>query len=102
MIMRVRVAFKPEYRSHSDKQRMGKRPVFIHWVEEYIVAHPGRTAEEMPSKEEVLREALDRFGKHEEYRAVLNEWKAAEKEKLMWINVARSLPLEGRRLGLAI
>jgi len=91
----------------NDRQRVGKRPVFAHWIEVYLPAHrddvPTSAACKM-SREEVIEDAKEFFG--HPFARIFDECKEHGLRKMrmekLWANVKRSLksmPVEGVEIG---
>lgn len=71
---------------HNDRQRMGKRPVFRAWMEDFIpkCRAEGRFVAVEASREEIQEEALVRFGVREEFELREREWRMEKHRDEMW------------------
>lgn len=76
---------KKELKSN-DRRRMKFRPAFRIWVEEFLprCRLEGRFSEEPTSRDQILREALDRFQVEAEYRQRLDEHRRETQAAHIW------------------
>ncbi|KAF2448898.1 hypothetical protein P171DRAFT_428889 [Karstenula rhodostoma CBS 690.94] len=88
----------------NDRSRINKRAMFRRFVYEYMPScgkgttttaytenDEPDTKKAAPSRQEVLREALRVFGKHEEYNAILLEHKTQGVEEAIWLQINNSI-----------
>ncbi|KAL1593803.1 hypothetical protein SLS60_010535 [Paraconiothyrium brasiliense] len=94
----------------NDRTRLNKRPMFRRFVLEYMPScgkgTTSRTLTEnrdpdaaIPSRQEVLQEALRMFGKHEEYNAIILEHKTKGVEEALWLQINNSIPSQDAARG---
>jgi hypothetical protein len=93
--------FEGRTEKSNDRTRQNKRPMYRRFVEEYMPAHPGLGGDKQWSRKEVLNEALDMFGKREQYQRMLAEHDARETEEALWTQIRQLLP-ESNTLGVAL
>ncbi|KAF2246180.1 hypothetical protein BU26DRAFT_63936 [Trematosphaeria pertusa] len=94
--------FNSRTENSNDRSRQSKRAMYRRFVENYMPAHVDAGTVNVWTREEVLKEALDRFGKHDEYQAMLAECNAKEAEETLWKQIRESLPVEGPALSLSL
>ena len=94
--------FDARVEKSNDRSRQNKRPMYRRFVEEYMPAHPETGKSKHWTREEVLDEALNTFGKHEQYQAMLAEHNMKEAEEGLWENIRQLLPVTGNSLGVAL
>jgi len=91
----------------NDRARAKKRGMYRRFVSEWVPAHPevGGGKSDGPGRAGVLEEAMEYFGKQEEYRETLARYGAEVREKAFWQDVAAALGKfepKGEALNLAI
>lgn len=87
----------------NDRARHRKRPMFRRFLEEWVPANPDAGLNKpVWTREQVMEEALKTFGKREEYRAMVEEKIAKDKEDALWAKIKALLPLENEQLGEAM
>jgi hypothetical protein len=86
----------------NDRQRYAKRPMYRRFVDEYMPAHQDKGVPSPWTRELVLREALDAFGKHDEYDALMAEHCLKEADEQLWSRVRAALPCAGNSLALTM
>ena len=86
----------------NDRQRYAKRPMYRRFVDEYMPAHQEKGVPSPWMRELVLREALETFGKHDEYAALMAEHHLKEAEEQLWSRVRAVVPCAGNSLALTM
>ena len=66
----------------NDRKRLAQREVYRWFVEEWLSGSDEVGCAGKDGREEVLEEVLSRWGKRDEYRRVLAEWKQERRELL--------------------
>lgn len=62
----------------NDRKRMGQRPVYSRFVSEWLpqrLSGEDECRDAQATREDVMNEVLDRFGKREEYEETLRKWR---------------------------
>jgi hypothetical protein len=96
-------AFESTDEKRRDRRRMSQRPIFRRWVTEYLPKH-----DDMPvrnpdlTREDILEETLDKFGRRPEYDARMAQWRSELAENGLWRRIAATIPLEGDKLNLVM
>lgn len=98
--------FKSFEKEMSDKHKKSKRVMYEAFVREWLPREVelGRLEMSAPclDRQELLEEALERFGKRHEYGKMLQDHCQRLSKDAMWKKIAKVLPLEGTELGQAI
>lgn len=76
---------------HNDRQRMGKRPVFKEWIEEYIpqLRSEGKFSKPQITRDGVRDEAFHVFGVEKVWTERLTEWKLNTHNDQLWRQVIK-------------
>jgi hypothetical protein len=98
----ARRIFDSRVEKSNDRSRQSKRAMYRRFVEEYMPAHSEVGQDKDWTRKGVLDEALDMFGKHEQYQAMLAEHNTKEEEEALWGRIRELLPVEGNSLGEAL
>lgn len=93
---------RPESENHNDRARRAKRGMYRRFVEEWVPAHPEAGAECAWTREAVLEEALDVFGKRAEHDERLAEYRLATREEELWRAIKEKVPRKGVSLALVV
>ncbi|KAF4544192.1 uncharacterized protein LTHEOB_6310 [Lasiodiplodia theobromae] len=93
---------RPESENHNDRARRAKRGMYRRFVEEWVPAHPEAGAACAWTREAVLEEALDVFGKRAEHDERLAEYRLATREEELWRAIKEKVPRKGVSLALVV
>lgn len=89
-----------------DRMRMRKRGQYRAFVEDWLPGHPdagARAGSEPLRREVVMEEALEAFGKREEFEGRMRWFLEERREVTFWESVKRVLPLEdGKKSNLVL
>jgi hypothetical protein len=94
--------FEQRVEKNNDRARQAKRPMYRRFVKEYMPAHMGKNVESTWTRERVLEEAIEMFGKRAEYNAMMEEHNFKEAEEGLWQEVREVVPVEGSSLTMAL
>lgn len=94
--------FETRVEKSNDRSRQAKRPMYQRFVEEFMPAHTGKGATNVWTRQQVLQEALNTFGKHAEYDFMMQQHGLKEAEEDLWKEIRAAIPAEGNSLGLAL
>ncbi|KAJ4346843.1 uncharacterized protein N0V89_010775 [Didymosphaeria variabile] len=96
----------------NDRTRLNKRPMFRRFVHEYMpscgkgtISHTQTENSDpdaekaIPSRQDVLQEALRMFDKHEEYNAIILEHRTKGVEEALWLQINNSIPSQNAARG---
>ena len=87
----------------NDRRRTAMRGMYRRFLHEWVPTHPDVGAGDQTwTREEVLSEALTTFGKHDEYDAIMHDFRIHENEATLWKHIAKCLPLEDSPLGTVL
>lgn len=92
--------FKQRVEKSTDKSRQLKRPMYRHFVEDYMPAHDS-VGKEIWKRQEVLREAIMHFDVQTEYNRKMAVHNAAEEEARLWLEIKAVLPANDKALKAA-
>jgi hypothetical protein len=81
---------------HNDRARQTKRPMYAHFVEDYMPAHTDKNAANVWTRQQVLEEALKTFDKQAEYDTMIDEHQFKEDEETLHAQVKTILPIESK------
>lgn len=93
---------RPESENHNDRARRAKRGMYRRFVDEWVPAHPEAGAECAWTREAVLEEALEVFGKRAEHDERLAEYRLATREEELWRAIKEKVPRKGASLALVV
>lgn len=99
----------------NDRSRITKRAMFRRFVYEYMPScgkstttvsqnkdDDSDTKKVVPSRQEVLRDALSMFDKHTEYNAIILEHKTQGVEEAVWLQINNSISLDNAARGVIL
>ncbi|EEP80063.1 predicted protein [Uncinocarpus reesii 1704] len=88
-------AFLAKFDTANDRQRMKKRPMFQNFIDEWVPAniHLWRDKEPL-TREDIMQQALARFGKQEDYEQRISAWRLKVEEERLWREVASIVAAE--------
>ncbi|OMP85272.1 hypothetical protein BK809_0003942 [Diplodia seriata] len=89
---------RPESENHNDRARRAKRGMYRRFVEDWVPAHPDVGADCAWSRERVLEEALEAFGKREEHDERLAAQRLVWREDALWRAIKETVPRKGDSL----
>ncbi|KAI9696640.1 MAG: hypothetical protein M1820_008089 [Bogoriella megaspora] len=83
-----------EKKNSNDNKRLGKRPQFERFVTEWVPNHRYIWADRVvPSRNQVLQEALDEFGLEQAHNEHLTGWRESRAEICVLEHIAKIIPL---------
>lgn len=93
-----REVFDKREEKSDDRKRQKKRHMYNRFVLDFMSAHPeAGTQNQVWTREQVLEEALNMFGKRSEYEAMMEEHEIHEKNLAIWQRIKETLtPLMGK------
>jgi hypothetical protein len=86
----------------NDRSRYAKRPMYRRFVEEYMPAHAEKGVSSPWTRDVVLQDALDVFGRRAEYDAMMAEHHLKETDEQLWSDIRAVLPCTGNALALTM
>ncbi|KAJ4993394.1 hypothetical protein SVAN01_00942 [Stagonosporopsis vannaccii] len=89
--------FEQRIERSDDRSRQLKRPMYRHFVEDYMPKQ-NRASDKVWTRQEVLHEAIKRFDVHAEYKHKIAEHDAEEEERKLWQEVKSILPTNDKAL----
>ncbi|KAH7396239.1 hypothetical protein BKA66DRAFT_438194 [Pyrenochaeta sp. MPI-SDFR-AT-0127] len=94
--------FESRIEKSNDRSRQTKRPMYRRFVEEYMLAHSEKGDANVWTRQQVLQEALNFFGKHAEYDVMMQQHGLKEAEEGLWRDIRAIIPVQGKSLGLTL
>jgi hypothetical protein len=94
--------FEKRVETSNDRSRKSKRPMYARFVEEYMPAHADKNASVTWTRQQVLEEAIEMFGKQAEYNVMIEEHNFKEAEEGLWQEIRNVVPVEGNSLTVAM
>ena len=93
--------FKARVEKADDRSRQAKRPMYRHFVEEYM-SNTRYGSGNAWNREDVLREAIRTFDVQQEYNNMMATHNAEEAEKELWKEVKAAIPAKDKALASAV
>ena len=97
------VRFRDRKVTADDRRRTNTRKMYRDFVEEWVPFHPDAGLQQRPgTRQQILQEALVRFGKVAEYDKIMEAQTLAEAEAALWSRIAALLPFAGNAKNLTM
>ncbi|USP72962.1 hypothetical protein yc1106_00236 [Curvularia clavata] len=94
--------FESRTEKHNDRARQMKRPMYRRFVEEYMPSHPDKGTCKVWTRQEVLCEAIEVFGKQADYDLMMEEHHLKTAEEELWKEVKAAVPVQSNSLALIL
>ncbi|KAK7541525.1 hypothetical protein IWX49DRAFT_180513 [Phyllosticta citricarpa] len=91
-----------EGEKHNDRARRQKRGMYRAFVEDFMVSNPEVGNDCQWDRAKVLQEALEIFGRREEYDWKLAAYTEQQREKALWNAIREAIPRHGPSLKIII
>lgn len=93
-----REVFEQRIEKADDRTRSTKRPMYRHFVEDYMSKVPTNNGGKIWTRQEVLLEAIETFSVQAQYDEKMAKHNLEEAEKLLWEEVKTTIPAKDKSL----